>query len=222
MGRSNIDRLWMAGGIIGAIFLLLISWLFLLSPTRSDISSLHDEKANADVQNRQLEATIRQLQNANLGDLRAQLQAAQAALPGDSGLPEFIRQLAASSDASLVKVTSITAAAPIPVGAGAAAAVAGAPAPGGSAAGKVFGIPVTIIATGATPRLQALLHRIQADGPRRALVSSVVMAPSSGIGTTGAGGIGANASMTAQMTVFVAPQTPAAQAEIDKLITGAK
>lgn len=219
MGNSNKDRLWVAGGVVGGILMTVLAWFMLISPQLSDASSLKDQKSSAESQNLTIQTRITRLQSANLDDLRSQLATARQALPFSNGLAEFTRQLASEANASLVTVTSITAAAPVVVTGGAAAATAGAPGSATtSAAGQTFAIPVTIVATGTPERLQSLLQKIQTLGPRRALVASTAMTPSGGNGT--GNGISGGASLNAQMQIFVAPQTPEAEAELEKLAAG--
>jgi len=234
MGRANSERFWMVGGVLGAIIILLISWFLLISPQLSDASSLKTQKSSAESSNAVLEGRITQLKSVNLDDLRKQLETARQALPSNSGLAEFTRQLQSEADASLVRVTSISAAPPIVVSGGATAPVTSgdvspdgtAPATSGvprtgntSAAGKVFAIPVTIVVTGTPDRLQSLLQKIQAQGPRRALMTNTTFAPA---GAGAAGGLTGGATMNAQMQVFVAPQSPAVEAELEKLATPAE
>lgn len=215
----SADRRWIAVGILGAIVLVLVGWFFLISPKLSSASDLRSQRVSTEDSNTVLMAKIDRLQHVNLDDLRSQLAIARQALPSDSGLPEFTRQLTKEGDASLVKVTSITAGSPVIVSA-TGAAIAGTPATTTqSAAGKVFAIPVTIVATGTPDRLFSLLRHIQADGPRRALITNTSFSPAAAAGAVGGPGLSSGASLNAQMQIFVAPQTPEAEAELEKLAT---
>lgn len=223
--RTNTERLWLLAGIVGALAVLALGWLVFISPQLSDASSLHAQRDDIDTQNIQLEGRIQRLRGANMDSLRKELANAREALPSDSGLPDFTRQLAAEAAASLVKVTSITAGAPTLATASApAAATAGsdstpaAPRTTTGAAGNIFAIPVTIIVSGTPAHIQTLLHKIQSDGPRRALVVSAILTPSTGSPT----GLQTGAQMTVQTQIFVAPQDPAAEAELDRLANGGK
>ncbi len=112
-----------------------------------------------------------------------------------------------------------------------------------SAAG-LFTIPVTLIADGTFGDLQALLGNIQTAGARSALISSAQFAPAAGVdgsaasanaagSAAGAGAVApaspaagpaaakaAAMTMTVQLAVFVAPQTPEAAAALHQQLGG--
>lgn len=112
-----------------------------------------------------------------------------------------------------------------------------------SAAG-LFTIPVTLIADGTFGDLQALLGNIQTAGARGALISSAQFAPAAGADgsaasanaagpAAGAGAVApappaagpaaakaAPMTMTVQLAVFVAPQTPQAAAALHQQLGG--
>lgn len=114
--------------------------------------------------------------------------------------------------------------------AGSSPGVAGGATAGGPA-GKLFAIPVTVITTGSLAQQRAFLTAVRA-GPRASVVTATRLGPgSTAAGAGGAGGAAAGASagsagsiertseMTTQLTVFVAPQTPAATAELTRQLT---
>lgn len=121
-------------------------------------------------------------------------------------------------------------------GAGAGANAGSSPGAAGGAtaggpAGKLFAIPVTVITTGSLAQQRAFLTAVRA-GPRASVVTATRLGPgSTAAGAAGAGGAAAGASagsagsiertseMTTQLTVFVAPQTPAATAELTRQLT---
>ncbi len=118
-------------------------------------------------------------------------------------------------------------------GAGSSPGAAGGATAGGPA-GKLFAIPVTVITTGSLAQQRAFLTAVRA-GPRASVVTATRLGPGStaagAAGAAGAGGAAAGASagsagsiertseMTTQLTVFVAPQTPAATAELTRQLT---
>lgn len=118
-------------------------------------------------------------------------------------------------------------------GAGSSPGAAGGATAGGPA-GKLFAIPVTVITTGSLAQQRAFLTAVRA-GPRASVVTATRLGPGStaagAAGAGGAGGAAAGASagsagsiertseMTTQLTVFVAPQTPAATAELTRQLT---
>lgn len=118
-------------------------------------------------------------------------------------------------------------------GAGSSPGAAGGATAGGPA-GKLFAIPVTVITTGSLAQQRAFLTAVRA-GPRASVVTATRLGPGStaagAAGAAGASGAAAGASagsagsiertseMTTQLTVFVAPQTPAATAELTRQLT---
>ncbi len=115
-------------------------------------------------------------------------------------------------------------------GAGSSPGAAGGATAGGPA-GKLFAIPVTVITTGSLAQQRAFLTAVRA-GPRASVVTATRLGPgSTAAGAAGAGGAAAGAGagsagsiertseMTTQLTVFVAPQTPAATAELTRQLT---
>jgi hypothetical protein len=205
--------------VVGAI-----AWFTAVGPQLSNVSAFGSQTTAAQDQNVVLQAKLRKLQadNANLAGLTSDLKDSQAQLPRDSGLPDFTRQLATEAAASIVTITGINAGAPTAVAAAAAAPAAGdatasdgkAAAPAAvTAAGKLFALLVTVISTGTALHLQEFLNKIQQNGPRRALLQSAQFTPA---GATGSGSIDAGAIMTVQLQVFVAPQSAAAEAQLQK------
>ena len=81
----------------------------------------------------------------------------------------------------------------------------------------MFAIPVTLVSTGSAVNQLAFLKAIQVDGPRRALVISTALAPASGATTAS---IDASSTMTTQLSVFTAPLSSTAQAQLEKLLSG--
>jgi hypothetical protein len=145
-------------------------------------------------------------QNNELGTLTDQLAAKNLELPSDSSLQDYTRQLIAQAKLSGVSLESITAG---------AVALAG-PTAGlmnvGNPAGKLFQIPVSVSTLGSLMANRALLKAIQDAGPRRSLVTSVQFTPNQ----SKVPNIDTSSTMTLQTVVFVAPQTPAAEAALEK------
>lgn len=217
MAMTGTDRTWLGGGALGAAALVALAWFAVISPELSTASALEEQTAAAQTQNTVLQTKVTKLRAdfANMDGLTKSLQQARAGLPVDSGLADFTRQVATQAAAVGVTVASVTAAPPTAVtsGSGTPAPAKGKP----SVAGQLFTIPVTLVTTGALDKQRALLSQLENDGPRRALVASTLFAPASGAVTAS---IDAATTMTTQLQVFVAPQTPAAQAELQKQLGG--
>jgi hypothetical protein len=231
MARERVERLWIGGGSVATVLLAAVAWMVVVNPKLSDASSLRDQTDSAKSANFVLQTKIDKLQKdkANLPALQKSLDEAQAALPAQSGLDAFTRQIGAQAAAAHVTVTSITAGAPTPVGGPAAApaaasgdsattpapasssapAPAPAAAPGAAAASGVYAIPVTIAVTGSPAAEVRFLQLIQGPGGRAVLVTSAQMSDASADGSGGA-------NLTIQLQAFAAPQgahpTPTATA----------
>jgi hypothetical protein len=226
-GPQGTDRTWLAGGAGGAVLLLLAAWFAVINPELSSAADVRDQTAVASTQNTVLQHKVAVLreQYATIDTLGVELGAQRAALPADSGLPAFTRQLTEQATAAGESLTSITtgepglvaapaAAPPAAPASGAAAQPTGpATAPGTvtSAVGQLLSIPVTVVVDGPLAGHRALLTALQQTGPRRALVGSVVLAPATGQATASVDG---TTTMTVTLQVFVAPQasTPPAAA----------
>jgi hypothetical protein len=236
---ARTDRWLLGGGLVGSPLICVLAWLFAVGPELANAAAVADETTATTQQNSLLRVRIDQLRSdsARLPDLQRSLAAAQAALPGDSGMPDLIRQVTRQAAAAGVSVGSITAGAPTAVRArtGAAPSTGTAPsgaagsAGGGSAApgaspgsvsptagapgsgatgGALYAIPVTLTTTGPAARQQEFLQAVEFAGPRASLVTSAQLAPA---GTTSTGSIEGGSTLTVQLQVFVAPSSvPAA------------
>ena len=120
MTRAQDKRVWLAGGAAVALVIVAIGWMAVLSPQLSSTDTLRGDAGSARAQNVVLAANVAKLkrQNDGVGKLKATLRAALAALPFDSGLPSFTRQLAAQATSSDVALTTISVSGPPPIAAG--------------------------------------------------------------------------------------------------------
>jgi len=203
--REHGSRLLVGGGVVAALFIAALSWFMVVSPLRSDAQTLRENTAAVQTQNLAIEArtvTLRE-QLENRDQLVESARQALAGLPPGAQLPGFNRQLARQADAQGVDLTSIS------VGASTTSAVAGtAPGQAAQSAGTLT-IPVTIQTSGPIAQQLLFLHDLQQVGPRRALVTSTSVAPgqaSTSIETT--------STMTVQLTVFAAPLSAEARAQL--------
>jgi hypothetical protein len=217
MDAVQEKRLWLGGGALTAVVVAAASWFMLISPELSSASSLHEQTDAAQLQNQMLQAQTAKLkkQSDHLDALTATLRAAVDALPLDNGLPEFTRQVSAQAKAAKVSLSGISVGTigPAAGAAGPAAAMADA----GGAAGKLYSIPITMIANGSYAHELRFLKEIQTTGPRRALVTSTQFAPGS---SSQVASIDRSATMTVQLTIFAAPRTPQAAAQLAKQLDG--
>lgn len=206
--KMQSQRTWIAGGVVATLLLAALSWFFVVRPEVAGTSSLKTQTADVQVQNIVLAQKVTSLrkQNDKLPQLITQLAAKTQELPSDGSLQDYTRQLISQAALSGVKLQSITAGAVSLAGPTAGATSAGSP------AGKLFQIPVSISALGSLTANRALLRAIQQAGPRRSLLTSVQFTPTQ----AKVPNIDTFSTMTLQLMVFVAPQTPAAEAALEK------
>lgn len=214
MSYTRSKVLWLGAGGAAAILLATTGWFGVVSPKLSATSTLQSQTEEVAQQNVRQQATITALQRQteNLPALTEKLRATMEALPFDSGLPAFTRQLASQAREHKVQLTTIGVGGVAPVtGPGAPAAAPNAK----SSAGTIFAIPVTLVSTGSGVQQLEFLRAVQ-TGPRHALVTSTQLVPASG----GTASIASRSTMTTQVTVFSAPLAPQEQARLTKLLSG--
>jgi hypothetical protein len=219
MPAKQKRQIWIGVGVLGVFLVVVIAWFALIGPELSSATSLNEETAQTQTQNTVLQSKVAKLQadSANMEGLGQQLRDAQAALPTNSGMPDFTRQLGQQAAAAGVVIGSITVAAPVAVSADPNAAP---PASGTvAAAGNLFAIPVTVVADGPLAGHRNLLTAVEQQGPRRAMVDSVTFG-AAGASTSTSASVDGTSTMTAKLRVFVAPQSPAALAELQTQLGG--
>lgn len=210
MSGINGDRLWMAGGGVAAVMISALAWFMVVSPELSNASSLDEQTLAAQTQNITLQSKIHRLQadNANMDALVSSLRQARTALPVDSSLAEFTRQLSGYASQHGVGISGITAGEPMalttPAGAGTAAAAGAAavPPPGASTAsatGRTYALPLTVVVKGAAANDLNFLAALQGPGKRAALVTGAQL-------TGDTTKRGAAMQLTVQLQLFVTPQ----------------
>jgi hypothetical protein len=228
-GLGGDKRVWLGGGAVLAVLIMVAGWFLVIHPELSAASSNRDQAASADQQNQVLQKRNDDLQEKDndKGALQAGLSAALAQLPSDGALPAFTRQLSAQATAAGVVLTSVIVGAATPLVAAGAASPTTAAAADPSATGTAAAAPatatglvqmtITVNATGLGRRDLAFLRAIQWTGPRRALVSAVQLAPAAGDSKAGING---QCTLTMTLTIFSAPLSPSAQADLVKLLSG--
>jgi Tfp pilus assembly protein PilO len=222
MDAVQEKRVWLGGGALSAVVVAAAGWFALISPELSSTSSLREQTDAAQQQNTVLQAKTARLkkQSDNLTALTATLRNAVDALPLDSGLPEFTRQVSAQAKATKVTLSGISVGTIGPAAMGAATPAAAAAAAGAAdagAAGKLYSIPITMIVNGSYAHELRFLKEVQATGPRRALVTSTQFAPGA---SSQVASVDGSATMTVQLTIFAAPRSPQAAAQLAKQLIG--
>jgi Tfp pilus assembly protein PilO len=188
MGARQADRLWVAAGAAVIALLGVITWLLLVSPQLADADGLREQTATARTQADLLRARTAKLKadQARIGELKKERDARAAALPADSGVPAFLRQLQSSGTTVGVDVSGFT---------------VGSPAQEGTVPG-VWALPIQLTAEGTATQLGAFLDQLQGADQKRA-----VLVEAAGLSSDGGDATGAAAAMRLNLTVkaFVAP-----------------
>jgi hypothetical protein len=218
------DRLWLAGGAVVGVVISALAWFMVVSPELSNASSLDEQTMASQTQNVSLQSKIHKLQadNSNMDALIASLLQARTALPVNTGLADFTRQLSGYARDSGVVISGITAGDPAALTSTAPAAAstdtaaaststpaATRPAAGtASPAGQMYALPLTVVVKGTPDKDLRFLAAVQGPGRRAALVSGTQL---TGDNTKR----GAAMQLTIQLQLFVAPQAPG---EVDALL----
>ncbi len=119
MVARRMDRVWIAGGVVVAVALAAVAWLFFLSPQLDSKAATEQQVADTQMQNLLLHNKISQLraERAHAGELRQQVDVLQAGLPVQHDLDSFTDQVAEHAKAAHVTVASITPGAPTKIAA---------------------------------------------------------------------------------------------------------
>ena len=185
MAARHADRIWMIGGVIGAALLIAVGWFLAIDPKNTEIDDLRGQKETTETQLIALRRRLADLQadNEKLPQYQAALKRNKAALPEDSGVPDFLRQLQDSGDLVGVTVTGVTVNAPEQ-----------------QAGTAVYSLPITVTVEGGADDLGRFLDQLQRVQPRAVLVESANM--------TAAGDVaaGKDLMMTLAVKAFVAPR----------------
>jgi Tfp pilus assembly protein PilO len=186
MRSRHADKIWTAGGVLGAVVLLALGWFFFIGPQYAEAASLEEQRIQAEVrltaQQRKL-AELRR-QNEDLPQYRAQLDRARAALPATPGTSDFLRELQTAGQEAGVSVTGLTIGGRMDVP---------------ETAGAVYAFPVALTVVGPVPALEGFLNHLQQVQPRAVLIRNANV-------TTDNSGT----SLTLSLQIFVAPGDPAA------------
>jgi Tfp pilus assembly protein PilO len=189
MGARNVDRIWLFAGVVVIILLTVASWFLFIGPKYSQAADVRVQVDDTQTQLITLRKKIAELekQKAELPKFKAALRINQQALPSDSGVPDFLRQLQAAGDKVGVIVSAVSVAAPAKTDS----------TPG------VWEIAITLTAGGSAGKLSLFLNQLQNVQPRAVLVASADLAP--GTAATPGGAPASDASLNLTLTAYVAP-----------------
>ncbi|MEV4706654.1 type 4a pilus biogenesis protein PilO [Actinoplanes sp. NPDC049316] len=159
------NRLWLAAGFLVVVLLVAGTYFGVVSTMSTDADALHDQTGTAQIQMVALRKQIAKLEadKKNEKQLTATRDAYRDALPADSGVPAFLRQLQASGSE---------------VGADVSALTVGTPTKDESVPG-VWSIEIQLIADGEPDELDDFLGQLQGSDQKRAvLIESASLANS--------------------------------------------
>jgi Tfp pilus assembly protein PilO len=196
MGARQINQLWMLAGVAAVALLGVMTWFFAVSPQRTDAAALQAQTEVAEDQAATLRTRTVKLtaEKANLPALRLDLAARQAALPANSGVPAFLRQLQATGTSVGVDISGIT---------------VGDPAPEEGSSG-VWELPIQLTAQGTVAQLDGFLKQLQGAGQKRAvLIEGANLTTESDAATGPAGSTSLNLTVKAFVAPPVGTGTPA-------------
>ncbi len=185
MGARHADRLWMIGGVLGAALLIAVGWFLAINPKMAETDELRGQKETTETQLIVLRHRLSELQEESkkLPQYKATLKRNQAALPTDSGVPDFLRQLQDSGEVVDATVTGVTVGAPEQEG-----------------GTGLYALPITVTVEGLPNDLGRFLDQLQRVQPRAVLVESANMIAG------GENSSGKQQTMTLAIKAFVAPK----------------
>lgn len=188
MGARHADRLWMVAGMVVILLLAVATWFLAVSPQRTEAAGLADQTATSEARAEELRGRIVQLtaDKAKLGPLTKALNASKDALPADSGVPAFLRQLQATATQVGVDVSGLT---------------VGDPAAEDAATG-VYALPIQLTAEGTAAKLGDFLKQLQGADQKRAVLIGATNLTSNGQSATGSA---QDWGLSLTMKAFVAP-----------------
>jgi type IV pilus assembly protein PilO len=220
MPKTHTERLWLLGGGIVAVLMVLIGYMMFISPQNSNTSSAQSQVSSAKAVNQRLQARIAELkvQSKNLAQYQTELRLEQLALPSSSGLPDFLRTLQSIGNATQAQLSALTVGPPADVtGIAGGAGTATSSTPSSSATSsaatgglRVYSLPITAVVTGSYAQLDGFLTQLQSVQPRAVLISQLT----EGTGTSGTPGATGGTSLQLTMQAFVAPIGAAEQAQL--------
>lgn len=191
MGARNVARIWLFAGAAVIVLLAVAGWFLLISPKYTEASDVRSRVEGTQTHLIALRKKIAGLdeQKAQLPKFKAALKTNQQALPSDSGVPDFLRQLQASGEATAVTVSGVSVATPVQ-----AVGVAG-----------VWQVAITLTAEGDPDSLGEFLNQLQAVQPRAILVQSANLTQGSSTAADGTAEGSEKTSLSLSLMAYVAP-----------------
>ncbi|GAA3384545.1 type 4a pilus biogenesis protein PilO [Cryptosporangium minutisporangium] len=186
--RGNTVRLWVAGGVVGALLLIALGGFLLIRPQNARTEELRAQTETAQASVDSLRSRLAEVrsQNSRLAEYRSEYEAARAALPTTLALSTFLRDVQSSATRAGVAVEGLIVGAPTQVN--------------GAAGATVYALPLTITATGSASKLEGFVNQLQRVQPRAVLVSTTNAVPNESSNS-----LRGSVLLTLGMRAFVAP-----------------
>ena len=181
MAARRTDQIWLGGGIVAIVVLVVASWLLLISPKFAEADEVQTEADDSLIQLTRLKKEVAALvaQEKKKRTYEAALKDKQKALPSTYDIPVFLRALQDSGNEVNVAVGGFT---------------VGSPETSGTVSSAVE-LPLSVTVEGSVTDLSRFLVRLQNVQDRAVLLSSVSL-------STGAGDDDGTASANLTLTAF--------------------
>lgn len=189
MSKRN---LWVAGGAVASLLVLVAGWFLAVSPVRHKTSDTKAATATLNAQNDVLQTQLNQLiaQDKGVTAKQAQLANIGSEIPSDPHLPQLIRTLSSAASKSAVDMVSLTPSAPTASNVGATTLSPTAPTSSAGAAGAGAAasagatyqtIPVALQVQGDYAGLEEFVRELETM-KRIFVVTQVGLSPNAGAG----------------------------------------
>ncbi|MFI5953674.1 type 4a pilus biogenesis protein PilO [Cryptosporangium sp. NPDC051539] len=162
--RGNTIRLWLAGGVVGAVLLLGVGWFLLIRPQTAQTAELRAQTETAQVNADSLRSRLAQVkaQNDDLASYRSKYDTAREALPTTAATSQFLRDVQSSGTRAGISVDGL---------------VVGSPTQVKGAGTTVYALPISVTAVGTASKLEGFVNQLQRVQPRAVLINTANVAP---------------------------------------------
>ncbi len=169
MNRLTGDRLWLSGGALVVVAVLVVGWLFFVGPQLTEASGLRHQSADNQRRMSELTRHLAQLrqQYSHLADYQAQLATERQALPTSPLTSDFLRALDTVGHRTGTTINGITVHDPVNI-------------VGNT---RVRALPVVVTANGTTAQLTDFIDQLQRAQPRAVLIKMVNLTTGETVGT---------------------------------------
>ena len=181
MAARRTDQIWLGGGLVAIVVLVLASWLLLISPKFAEADEVQTQADDTGIQLTRLKKEVAGLveQEKKKSTYQAALEDKQRALPSTYDIPKFLRALQDSGVRVDVTVGGLTVGSPT----------------ASTAVPTAVELPLSVSAEGSVQNISQFLVRLQNVQDRAVLLNSVSI--SSG---ESSGSVAASLTMTAFCT----------------------